>query len=76
MSRIRYTIDRWASKPRFYWYRLRYILAGVSILWPAWSFLDAWRAVAMHFDGAPDTAYDLSMSPRDSVRESMSYWSE
>ncbi len=76
MSRLRHTVERLASKPRFYWYRLRYILAGVRILWPAWPLIDAWRAVAGDFDGAPDTAYDLSMSPADSVRESMSYWSE
>lgn len=58
-------------------YRLRYIIAGVRLLWPGgdWTFIEAWRSVAGDFDGGEAWAWQADgYSPAEAARESMSYW--
>lgn len=57
-------------------YRLRYILWGVWFLqFHSWPVIAAWKACADDFDNTDDERHE-GYEPAESVRESLSYWSE
>jgi hypothetical protein len=58
-----------------WWYRFRYILAGVLVLRThGWPIRAAWRAMADDFDGDDSPERHEGYTPSESATESLSYW--